>query len=174
MCALNDPPPLYTKELSALPDTLFRCFLNIWGFGAVLLLVQLPCFRAATPRVDPVCDICLNRSSAIRNNKEFATVTICNLKGPEPRKRPAGNLCRTVVQSEVLAVVAYWMNNSVRVAQKHYLQITDEHHLAGCGIAPESKAVSPAVTAASFIPIHAPSAKTQSQQKTGIPRHRSS
>jgi len=38
------------------------------------------------------------------------------------------------------------MNNSVRVAQKHYLQITDDHHLAGCGITPESKAVSPAVT----------------------------
>ena len=41
-------------------------------------------------------------------------------------------------------VVNYWMNNSVRVAQKHYLQITDDHHLAGCGIAPEPKAVSPA------------------------------
>ena len=38
------------------------------------------------------------------------------------------------------------MNNSVRMAQKHYLQITDAHHLAGCGITPESKAVSPAVT----------------------------
>ena len=43
-------------------------------------------------------------------------------------------------------VVNYWMNNSVRVAQKHYLQITDDHHLAGCGIASESKAVSPAAS----------------------------
>jgi hypothetical protein len=66
-------------------------------------------------------------------------------------------------------VVNYWMNNSVRVAQKHYLQITDDHHLAGCGIAPELKAVSPAVTAASFMPIHAPSAKTQTLQMKAFP-----
>jgi hypothetical protein len=61
------------------------------------------------------------------------------------------------------------MNNSVRVAQKHYLQITDDHHLAGCGITPESKAVSPAVTAASFMPIHAPSAKTQTLENKAFP-----
>ena len=61
------------------------------------------------------------------------------------------------------------MNNSVRVAQKHYLQITDDHHLAGCGIAPEPKAVSPAVTAASFMPIHAPSAKTQTLENKAFP-----
>jgi hypothetical protein len=36
MCALNDPPHLYTKELSVLPDNLFRQFGDIWGFGAVL------------------------------------------------------------------------------------------------------------------------------------------
>jgi hypothetical protein len=36
MCALNDPPPLYTKEISVLPDNLFRQFGDIWGFGAVL------------------------------------------------------------------------------------------------------------------------------------------
>jgi hypothetical protein len=61
------------------------------------------------------------------------------------------------------------MNNSVRVAQKHYLQITDEHHLAGCGITPESKAASPAVPAASFIPIHAPSVKTQTLENKAFP-----
>jgi hypothetical protein len=55
------------------------------------------------------------------------------------------------------------------MAQKHYLQITDAHHLAGCGITAESKAVSPAVTAASFIPIHVPSAKTPILQNKAFP-----
>jgi hypothetical protein len=57
----------------------------------------------------------------------------------------------------------------VRIAQKHYLQITDDHYLAGCGITPESKAVSPAVTAASFKPIHAPSTKTQTLENKAFP-----
>jgi hypothetical protein len=61
------------------------------------------------------------------------------------------------------------MNNSESLAPKHYLQITDVHHLADCGITPESKAVSPAVTAASFMPIHAPSAKTQTLQNKAFP-----
>ena len=78
--------------------------------------------------------------------------------------------CETELCDEhPLHLVVYWLNNSVRMAQKHYLQITDDHHLAGCGIAPEPKAVSPAVTAASFIPIHAPSAKTQTLQKKAFP-----
>ena len=55
------------------------------------------------------------------------------------------------------------------MARKHYLQITDDHHLAGCGITPESKAVTPPVTAASFIPIHVPSAKTQSLKNKAFP-----
>ena len=41
--------------------------------------------------------------------------------------------------------------------------------MAGCGITPDSKAVSPAVTAASFIPIHAPSAKTQTLENKAFP-----
>ena len=100
MCALNDPPHLYTKEEDVPADTLFR---QIWEYLGVL------------------------------------------------------------------AVVVYEMNNSVRVTQKHYLQITDDHHLAGCGITPESKAVSPAVPAASFIPIHAPSAKTPTLENKAFP-----
>jgi hypothetical protein len=139
------------------------------GLVVICFLVQLPCFRAATPKVNPVCDIGVNRSSAIRNSKEFAPVKICNLMGSGPRKRPAVNLSRTVVQSEVLAVVVYWMNNSVRVAQKHYLQITDDHLKAGCGMKPDGQVVAQVVADSSLIAPHAVSAKSQTLKNKAFP-----
>ena len=110
-------------------------------------------------------DAKVNLTSAVESAQKRAGVT------PWPKQMQ--NL-RSTRQTELednypTHVVNYWMNNSVRVAQKHYLQITDDHHLAGCGIAPESKAVSPAVTAASFMPIHAPSAKTQTLENKAFP-----
>jgi hypothetical protein len=61
--------------------------------------------------------------------------------GLGPRKRPAVNLSRTVVQSEVPAVDVYWMNNSESMARKHYLQITDDHLKADCGFESDRQVV---------------------------------
>ena len=50
MCALNDPPPLYTKEISVLPDNLFRQFGDIWGYLVLsCFLVQLTYIQSARP-----------------------------------------------------------------------------------------------------------------------------
>ena len=51
------------------------------------------------------------------------------------------------------------------MAQKHYLQITADHLKAGCGLATQDQAGANVVADSSLIAPHAPSAKTQSQQK---------
>jgi hypothetical protein len=60
------------------------------------------------------------------------------------------------------------------MAQKHYLQITDDHLKAGCGMKPDGQVVAQVVADPSLIAPHAPSAKTQTLQKKAfhvIDRH---
>ncbi|MDE0874696.1 MAG: hypothetical protein OSA88_12600 [Acidimicrobiales bacterium] len=64
-----------------------------------------------------------------------------------------------------LHVVAYWMNNSVRIAQKHYLQITDDFLKAGCGLAAPDLFGANVGAEPSLIAPHVPSAKTQTLHK---------
>ena len=71
-------------------------------------------------------------------------------------------------------VVCAWMGNSETVAEKHYLQITDDHLKAGCGMKPDGQVVAQVVADPSLIAPHAPSAKTQTLQKEAfhvIDRH---
>jgi hypothetical protein len=68
-----------------------------------------------------------------------------------------------------LHVVVYWLNNSERMAQKHYLQITDDHLKAGCGLATQDQAGANEGAEPSLIAPHVPSAKTQTLQKKAFP-----
>jgi hypothetical protein len=71
-------------------------------------------------------------------------------------------------------VVCGWMNNSESMARKHYLQITDDHLKAGCGMKPDGQVVAQVVADPSLIAPHALSAKTQTLQKKAfhvIDRH---
>jgi hypothetical protein len=61
------------------------------------------------------------------------------------------------------------MNNSESMARKHYLQITDHHLKAGCGMKPDGQVVAQVVADPSLIAPHAPSAKTQTLQKKAFP-----
>ena len=83
--------------------------------------------------------------------------------------------CETELCDEhPLHLVVYWLNNSVRMAQKHYLQITDDHLRAGCGMKPDRQVVAQVVADPSLIAPHAPSVKTQTLQKEAfhvIDRH---
>ena len=66
-------------------------------------------------------------------------------------------------------VVCAWMGNSEKVAEKHYLQITDDHLKAGCGMKPDRQVVAQVVADPSLIAPHAPSVKTQTLQKKAFP-----
>ena len=78
--------------------------------------------------------------------------------------------CETELNDEhPLHVVVYWMNNLVRIAQKHYLQITDDHLKAGCGLAVPDQFGANEGAEPSLIAPHAPSAKTQTLQKKAFP-----
>ena len=68
-----------------------------------------------------------------------------------------------------LHVVAYWMNNSERIAQKHYLQITDDHLKAGCGLTALDQAGANVGAEPSLIAPHVPSVKTQTLQNKAFP-----
>ena len=61
------------------------------------------------------------------------------------------------------------MNNSESMARKHYLQITDDHLKAGCGMKPDGQVVAQVVADSSLIASHVPSAKTQSLEKKAFP-----
>jgi hypothetical protein len=61
------------------------------------------------------------------------------------------------------------MGNSEKVAEKHYLQITDDHLKAGCGMKPDGQVVAQVVADPSLIAPHAPSAKTQTLQNRAFP-----
>ena len=73
------------------------------------------------------------------------------------------------VSDKTSPLVVYWLNNSVRMAQKHYLQITDDHLRAGCGMKPDRQVVAQVVADPSLIAPHAPSAKTQTLQNKAFP-----
>ena len=78
------------------------------------------------------------------------------------------------VSDKTSHLVVYWLNNSVRMAQKHYLQITDDHLRAGCEMKPDGQVVAQVVADSSLIAPHAPSVKTQTLQKEAfhvIDRH---
>ena len=68
-----------------------------------------------------------------------------------------------------LHVVAYWMNNSESMARKHYLQITDDHLKAGCGLESDGQVVAQVGAEPSLIAPHVPSAKTQTLQNKAFP-----
>ena len=68
-----------------------------------------------------------------------------------------------------LRVVVYWMNNSERMALKHYLQITEDPLNTGCEMEPDRQVVANVVAEPSLIAPHVPSAKTQSLQKNAFP-----
>ena len=55
------------------------------------------------------------------------------------------------------------------MAQKHYLQITDDHLKAGCGLATQDQAGANEGADPSLIAPHAPSAKTQTLQNKAFP-----
>ena len=55
------------------------------------------------------------------------------------------------------------------MAQKHYLQITDDHLRAGCGLETDGQVVAQVVADPSLIAPHAPSAKTQTLQNRAFP-----
>ena len=55
------------------------------------------------------------------------------------------------------------------MAQKHYLQITDDHLKAGCGMKPDGQVVAQVVADPSLIAPHVPSVKTQTLQNKAFP-----
>jgi len=61
------------------------------------------------------------------------------------------------------------MNNSERIAQKHYLQITDDHLKAGCGLVAQDQAGANVGAEPSLIAPHVPSVKTQTLQNKAFP-----
>ena len=55
------------------------------------------------------------------------------------------------------------------MAQKHYLQITDDHLKAGCGLAAQDQAGANVGAEPSLIAPHAPSVKIQNLQNKAFP-----
>ena len=58
-----------------------------------------------------------------------------------------------------------WIGHAEHIQDEHYLQITDDHLKAGCGIEPDRQVVADS----SLIAPHAPSAKTQTLQNKAFP-----
>ncbi len=91
----------------------------------------LPPLQEAFEHAEPGSKYVITRYRSTRCNLRTRLLRIIRRAGLTPWPKPFQN-CRSTRQTELvesfpLHVVSAWLGNSELVAQKHYLQVTDEH-----------------------------------------------
>ena len=114
-----------------------------------------------------------NRDKPTKPNLRTTVLKSRKKAGLYPWPDPLKNLRKTR-QTELTDefpqhVVCEWLGNSEKVAEKHYLHVTDEHMSAACGYSTEENVVSNVVLKSAITTHHAPSAATETLENKRFP-----